>query len=175
MSRKTFDFTFQDTSVRVKLRKVNPFVVYEARVAMNKSKPQPPQRTITDEGPLKGTTEVMDTDPTYLEQLRAWEEGIEEKILGLQIELGVVEILDPEWKKDVASFRKTMEGFGITDLPKDDKTVYITRIASGTREDLVEFLAAISQRSQPTEVAVTAAQEIFRGNDQEQGFVVVSS
>ena len=167
MSRKTFDFTFPDTGVKVTLRKVNPFVVYETRTALFKTKPNPPVRLIEEDGPLKGTAEVMDTDPKYLEQLKEWEETIEEKVLHLQMELGVVEIHDTEWRKEVIDFRKTMKAFGVEDLPRDDKTVYITRIASGTREDLVEFLAAISQRSQPTEVAITAAQEIFRGDNQE--------
>jgi len=173
MKSKTFTHEFTDTGVVVSLRKVNPFLMQEARSSLLAIKPEPPKREVTEEGPLKGTFEVMDTDPEYIKILKVWEEGIDNAIMEMQIKRGVVSVDVDGWEDEVVELRKEFDILGIADrLPKDDLVCYITYIACGTPQDLQEFVQSIAVRSQPTKEAVDASKESFRANTPKQGRVV---
>lgn len=160
---KTFKHVFEDTGIEVTLRKVNPFLVQEARTSLVALKPEPPTREITEDGPLKGTFEVMDTDIDYIKELKAWEDGIDNVIMDMQIKRGVVSIDVENWEQEVTELRAEFATLRIADrLPEDDLVCFITYIACGTPQDLNEFVQAIAVRSQPTKEAVDAAKESFR-------------
>jgi hypothetical protein len=169
MSRKVFEHEFKDTGIKVKLRKVNPLAMFEAKATrMRNGRPKPPTRTITDEGPLQGTEEVMDTDPTYIQSLIDFERKVDEQMLELQIKLSVVEVMDSDWQKEAKEYRQTLEEFGASEgLPESDLALYISRLACGTAEDLQEFINAINVRSQPSAEGVQASVDTFRDNVQE--------
>ena len=162
---RTFPFTFPDSGVVVQLKKVNPYITSEVRTMLSKGKPKPPVRIVQEEGPLKGTEEVMDHDPDYIEKLREWEAEIDEKVMQLQIKRGVVKIEVDDWKEEVAQLRADLEEIGAGGtLPEDDSVAYICYIASSTANDLQDFITAIAMRSQPTHEMEEAAKESFRAN-----------
>lgn len=166
-STKTFEHTFVDTGITVELRKVNPFLIQEARNRLLKEKPKPPVIIIEDDGPLKNSEEINDTDPDYIEALKSWESKVDQSIMTLQIERGVVEVKNDTWKDDVAELRKTFGELGIADsLPDSDLVCFIAYIASGTPADLQEFIQNLSSRSAPTPEAIESAKESFRNNVQ---------
>ena len=72
---KSIIYEFKDTGVKVEMQKVSPFVATDARAMALSGKPQPPTRVVEEEGPLKGTAEVMDKDPEYLASVRLWQSG----------------------------------------------------------------------------------------------------
>lgn len=167
-STRSFDFTFPDSGVTIKLRKVNPYIVAEARSQLNRSRPKPPTRIVTEEGPLKGTEEVMDRDPDYIEEVRKWEATVDERIMQLQIRRGVVEIKVENWKDEVQQLRDDMAEIGADKtLPTDDTVTFICYIAASTAEDLQDFIGAIAMRSQPSAEGVDAAKESFRASVEE--------
>ena len=161
-STKDFDFTFPDSGVTVKLKKVNPYITAEARAQLSRSRPKPPTRIITEDGPLKGKEETMEHDPDYIELLRKWEADVDERIMQLQIRRGVVSIEVDDWQDEVAQLRADMAEIGAAEtLPEDDTVVYICYIASSTANDLQDFVAAVAMRSNPTQEAVDSAKESF--------------
>jgi hypothetical protein len=169
---KTFEHTFEDAGVTVQLRKVNPFMIQEARAALNTTRPKPPVRIVEEEGPLKGTEESMEHDPDYIKQVQEWEAEIDNRVMELQIKRGVVSISAPNWEEEVADLRALFDSLGNSSrLPKDDLVCYISLIASGTPQDLQDFIQVISMRSHPTEEAVQAAKESFRPQPSRQGRV----
>ena len=161
---KTYPFTFQDTGVEITIQKVSPAIAADARRALGKGKPHVPTRLITMDGPLKGTLEKVDDDPQYLEDLALHEQMVEEKINQLYIKRGVVEIVTKGWQQDVKDYRGLMSDIGIDTLQEDDKTLYITRLAPGSNEDLQELFSAIMMRSEPTEEVIQEHVDTFSGD-----------
>ena len=165
--RKTFDYTFPETGVTVKVRKVSPFIAVEARAALSKDpknpKPEPPKVLIDEPGPLQGTYEENTTDPDYIAALREWENGIQIKITELLIKRTVVEILDEGWQEDVLQYRLDMESIGKTDLPDDDKYVYIIYLAAAAVGATDLFGKFLTSTVNPTE-GVSAAIDSFSSN-----------
>lgn len=165
--RKYFDYEFPSTGVKVKVRKVLPYIIVEARRALvedkSNPKPPPPERLVEEEGPLYGTIEVNMTDPDYIAALAKWEQGISEKVMELQIRRGVVEICDPDWREELAQYRADAAEFGI-ELHKDDTYVYILYLAAGTKEDLDAFASFLSNNSIPDKEVMQAAIDTFPGN-----------
>lgn len=164
-STKTFKHVFEDSGVEVLLRKTNPFISSETRTELNKLRPKPPVRIVTEDGPLKGREETMEHDPDYIAALRKFEAEVDQKIMQLQIKRGVVEIKVEGWQEEVAQLRADLAEVGAANsLPADDMVVYICYIAASTADDLQEFVAAIASRSQPTQEATDAAKETFRAD-----------
>lgn len=162
---KTFEHTFADTGITVVMRKVSPFLIQEARTRMMGLRPTPPVRTVTEEGPLFGTTETMEHDPDYIAEVKRWEENLDRQVMEFQISRGIVEIKASNWQDDVVELRETFKSMGIGDtLPTNDMVCYITYIASGTPDDLQEFVQSLATRSQPTQGAIEAAKDSFRAN-----------
>ena len=166
--RKIFEYEFPSTGVKVKTRKVSPYIAIEARAALSSDKsnpkPKPPERLVEEEGPLYGTVEVNESDPAFIEALALWERGINEKVMELQIKRGVVEICDPDWKADTEAFRQDAGAYGLDTLPADDTYVYILYLASGTREDLNNFALFLSSNTVPDQGVVQAALDTFPAN-----------
>ena len=67
------------------------------------------------------------------------------------------------WEEEVGDLRAFWKAEYGQELEGDDKTIFISYIAVGTDSDLTDLLAAIMQRSQPTEAAVAAAKASFPG------------
>lgn len=173
---KSIIYEFKDTGVKVEMQKVSPFVATDARAMALSGKPQPPTRVVEEDGPLKGTAEVMDKDPEYLASVRLWQRRADELLMRLQIRLGVKQVIEPEnWKELVDAYRlerdlvteelqKINPDYKPDPLPEDDMTVFILFVAVGSGEDLQEFVKEISQRSYPTGEVLENAKESFRPN-----------
>ena len=171
---KTFVHEFADSGAKVICQKVSPFIASEARAAAQAGKPQPPVRVVDEEGPLKGTSEVMDKDPAYLELVRQWARKSDELLMRLQIKRAIKEVVEPEnWQEQVMEYRiqredinaelKTLNpSYNPDPLPEDDMTVFILFIAAATQDDLTEFVNDISRRSYPSGEAIAGAKESFR-------------
>jgi len=151
--------TVKDTGAVLMLRKVSPLLALEVRNAIDK--PQPPQQEV-DYGDGKLIKEPNYAHPEYKSALEAYEELVTEKTNNLVIKRGVHVDLTAEAKAAVKELRKEwMDEMG-TDLPHNDKYVYICYICLGTNEDFQELLETIMSRSGINGPALEAAQDTLK-------------
>ena len=160
MTEKLYPFEFKDTGVMVMVRKVSPMLVVELQKAF--PAPTPPRQKVEVAGEM--VEEPNPSHPDHLEALNVYSREMEGRIRQLLITRGVIiPEANTTWKDEVKELRKFWLDIYGKELEGDDKSVYISNIAVGTDLDLTDLLAAILQRSQPTEVAVSAAKDTFQG------------
>lgn len=157
---KLTDFTFTDTGISVKIRKVPPMLYADIEASI--PYPEAPTQEV-DYGEPKGKVlEKNLSDPGYVtaqaERLQivyqAWRRAL--------LLRGV--ILDGEdWREDVEEYRQFIkEQTGKPLDEPDDKLIYILRICIGTLEAQEELIDAITRRSQPTQEAIEQAKQSFQ-------------
>jgi hypothetical protein len=162
VKEKLYPFMFEDTGIKVNIRKVSPMLVVELQKAF--PPPAPPRQRVRIGESDEYSEEPNPAHPDYLIALGQYNQELEQRVRKLLIQRGVV--IPPEldgWKDEVKELREWwLEAYG-KELEGDDKTIYISYIAVGTDSDLADLLAVIMQRSQPTEEAINIAKDTFPG------------
>jgi hypothetical protein len=154
------DFTFKDTGITVKIRKISPMLA--ADVAASMPDPLPPEQTVDYGEPRGKVLERNYSDPGYLAQKAENNIKIFRALQRVML-LRAVIVEGDEWKAEVKEYRDFIEKH--TGKPLDepeDLVVYVLRVCVGSEEDLNDLLTAITKRSQPTPEAVDAAKDSFR-------------
>jgi hypothetical protein len=155
------DFTFKDTGITVKIRKVSPMLAADVNASM--PEPLPPEQEV-DYGDPKG--KVMErnySSPSYLADLQAHKVRIFTALQRVMI-LRAVVVEGEEWREEVREYRQFLQEQ--TGAPLDepnDLVVYVLRLCVGSQEDLADLLTAITSRAQPTQEAIEQAKRSFRG------------
>lgn len=154
-------FTFRDSGITVKIRKVSPMIATD--VARAFPDPNPPAQLV-DYGEPKGKVlEANYSDPDYLKAKKANQEKMLEAIQRVYVLRGVV-VEGDDWKEEVKEYREFMkEQTGVPVDEPSDLVVYVLRICVGSDGDLEDLLNAITRRSQPTPKEVDLAKGSFRG------------
>jgi hypothetical protein len=154
------DFTFKDTGITVKIRKISPMLAADVAAAI--PEPLPPEQTVDYGEPRGKVSERNYSDPGYLAQMALHNMEIFRALQRVMMLRSVV-VEGDEWLKDVKEYRDFIEKH--TGKPLDepeDLVVYVLRICVGSEEDLEDLLNVITKRSQPTPEAVEAAKDSFR-------------
>lgn len=160
---KLTEFTFPDSGITVQLRKVSPLLRDDLDALLRRTNPppQPPVQTVDTgfgDGPSQQTNEA---DPDYQNALLKWQmehwRRVGDRLLDLAIRRYIECDVDT---RAVAQLRKDMAALGV-DLDPDDKVVYLSRIAIGTREDMNDLSAALFQRQERLREAVDAHKATF--------------
>src|ERR1051325_3353086 len=159
--------TFQDSGITVGLRKIAPNTQAQLSLQIQREipRPQPPVNQ-TELGPEKN-----EADPDYARQLEEWERACSMRlnrimftIAALECECGVdMEEVERKQRSFRAAKFQWEEDPDLSDAERA-KVFYIEHIACATQEDMREFYAAVTRRSQPTEAAVRAHIDSFRGD-----------
>lgn len=161
------EHTFQDSGVTVRLRKIAPNTQAQLSLQVQREIPKPQPPTVkTELGP-----EANDADPDYLRLVDAWESDC---AMRLNRRLFTLAALECECEVDMEEVERKQRNFraigfeweeteGLSDQDRA-KVFYIEHIACATQEDMREFYAAITRRSQPTEAAVQAHVDSFRSD-----------
>lgn len=155
------DFTFKDTGITVKIRKVSPMLA--ADVAASMPEPLPPEQEVDYGEPRGKVMERNYSDPGYQAAVAAHQKKIFSALQRVII-LRAVIVEGDDWKEEVKEYRdfiKKMTGVPL-DEP-DDLVVYVLRVCVGSEDDLTDLLSAITRRSQPTQEAIEQAKRSFRG------------
>jgi hypothetical protein len=150
-------YTFKDTGISIKIRKVNPLLVNELDKAF--PAPKPPMQEV-DYGDGNKVMEANEAHPDYIQALSDYRNARMDRYKKLLVKRGVeckvdleaVEELKKTWKEDYGC-----------DMEGTDKEIYIFYICAGTQEDMDELMDAILKRSQPTKEAVELAKVSFPG------------
>lgn len=152
------EFTFQDTGVTVRIRKVSPLLVAELQKRFPAPKPPLNRVMIGDETRL----EANEADPDYQATLQEYQLMLELKMRRLLIRFGVEYTLTAEDLEKVDSLRAYWKIENEVELPESDLEAFISYVAIGTPEDLQDLTEAIMRRSQPTPAATEEAVNSFR-------------
>lgn len=155
------------TGVTVTVRPLATMTVQLISAAVRKEasphKPVPPLQKVEA---IDGVTTVQNVnDPAYVAALGEWEQGIAAEVgtrfLKVLARRGVEMDIDPAW---VAAFRADMEAAGAPIGELDDAEVYLYHYAAATPEDMEKLQRVALRQSQPTEEAVQAHVDSFRGD-----------
>lgn len=150
-------YTFPDTGITVKIRKVSPLLLNE--IQRKNQPPKPPMNEVKygDETRL----EPNPADPEYQKAVQQHELDLELKLRRALLRLGVFYELTAEDTRSVAELRQYWQEEYKEELPGTDLEVFISYIAIGSVEDLDELVQSITRRSRPTEEAIAEAQDRF--------------
>lgn len=146
-------FTFPDSGVTIKTRKVSPLLLAEIQKTL--PPPTPPMQEV-DYGGTK-RMEPNPVHPDYVQALAAYRADFSNLIFRALVLIGVECEVDAE---AVGKLRADMQQFGVT-LPPEDKFVYVAHILCTSNEDVTALRDLLLRHSQPTEVAVAEATERF--------------
>lgn len=160
-------YIFKDSGITVGLRKIAPNTQAQLSIQIQREYPKPaPPVNQTELG-----AEANEADPDYLKAVREWERA---SAMALNRKMFTLAALECECAVDmdeVARKQRSFRAVGFTweespDLSDEEraKVFYIEHIACATTEDLREFYEAVTRRSQPTEAAVQAHVDSFRGD-----------
>lgn len=153
-------FTFQSTGKVVQIRKVSPFLQIEIQKAF--PAPEPPVQEV-DYGDGDVRMEKNFAHPDYVRALENYNLELSDKIQRLIIKRGVAVEITEEIRKEVEELRGFwLDEYGVELPEKNEKMIYVLDICIGTQEDGEELIAAITRRSQPTEVAIKQAEGTFQ-------------
>lgn len=153
-------FQVPDTGITLPVRKVSYVLVQDVQKQVLKEfpEPKPPEQTVDyGSGP---ELEKNYAHPNYVAAHEAWKaqvnEEMEERTRKLLIKLGVCPYLNmtEERMEQVKALREMLREEWGQELDKDDKYVWVTRIAMGTIEDWGDFTTYLMRRNGPTEVAI---------------------
>ena len=154
------DFTFKDTGISIKIRKISPMLAADVAAAM--PDPLPPEQEV-DYGEPKGKVlERNYSDPAYLQAKADHQRKIFQALQRVMI-LRSVHPMDENWMESVKEYRDFIQK--TTGAPLDepeDLVVYVLRVCVGSEDDLTDFLTAVTRRSQPTQEEVERAKASFR-------------
>lgn len=154
MSRLT-PYEFKDTGEVVQIRKVSPLLLMQLQNRY--PEPKPPMQTVDyGDGPK---LEPNPASPEYAAALRQHQVDMERRIRKLLIQRGVVIEWNDERKAALADLRAYWSAENGEELEGSDEVVYVSYIAMGSDADFEELIAAILQRSQPTEAKVSETLE----------------
>jgi len=163
---KLESFTFQDTGRTVQIRKVSTLIRAEVELAVVAANPEPePPMTEVDYG--DGTIRTPNpASPTYQQLMRAWEARItaeqSERLKKIALTRGVVvDAIDTE---AVAQARQDLAAIGVDTSQYDDRYVYLAFVCIGSEDDWTDLLKAVFQRAAPSEAAIQAHIDTFRGD-----------
>jgi hypothetical protein len=155
------------TGVSVKIRPLATMTVQTINAAVRKDarfvRPEPPRQKVEA---IDGATEVANPDdPGYIAALADWQARFAEevgvrflKVLALR---GVVMDIDGEW---VAAFRADMDAAGAPVDDLSDAELYLYHYAAPLPEDMELLQRKALRQAQPTEEAVQAHADSFRGD-----------
>jgi len=153
-------FTFKDTGITVKIRKISPMLAADVAAAI--PEPLPPEQLVDYGEPRGKVSERNYSDPGYLLKKSIRNQEVFRALQRVMI-LRSVFVEGDEWLKEVQEYRDFIQKH--TGKPLDepeDLVVYVLRICVGSEEDLGDLLTVITKRSQPTGEAVDAAKDSFR-------------
>lgn len=157
---KLVPFTFPDSGVEVKIRKVSPLLALEVQRSIKK--PEPPlEKVILASG--EESEEPNRSHPDYLDALQQYNIEVEEKTKKLLISRGVNIVMTDEMKEEVKELREYMKKEMGIDLPVNDKEAYISYIAIESAKDFESLIQAVLGASQPTTEAVETSKDSFQG------------
>lgn len=145
----TKEYTFKDTGETIQLKKVSPLLMI--RLQDRFPAPKPPLQTVDyGDGPK---LEPNPTAPEHVAALRQHELEMEKRIRHLLIERGVV----MEWTTERSDALQELRAWWLKEYEQEldepnDVVAYISYIAIGSDTDFEELVAAILQRSQPTNI-----------------------
>jgi hypothetical protein len=154
---KNTSVTLPDSGVTLQIKRISPMLLVDLRKQLKRGtpKPMPPLQEV-----LLGDEKVLqpnDAHPDYLAALQDYNADIGQRYIEAIIQLGV------ECEIDAGAVGALRESDLGEFLPKNDKVVYVSRIAASSERDLMALQNAILGRAQPTEAAVGEAAEGFRG------------
>jgi hypothetical protein len=160
MSTKTNElqpFTFAN-GTKIMTRSVSVMLSMELHKAF--PAPRPPKQTVTL---ADGVTAVEEnpSDPDYLVEYQAYQLAQEERVQKLLIKRGAVVEWDDAKRAQVADLRSFWHDEFDKQLDPDDLMVYISHICIGPQEDMQKLVNKILRQSQPTEEAISEAQDSF--------------
>lgn len=158
------DFTFKDTGISVKLRKISPMLAADVSASM--PEPQPPEVEVNYGEPKGIVKEPNLSDPNYAIQLQEHQVKVYRTYRRVMILRSIDRTSLPEdWQQQVTEYRQLIKEQTGKDLDEpEDLVVFILRIAVGSPEDLNELITTITRRSQPTPEGVALAKESFPGS-----------
>lgn len=155
------------TGVTVAIRPLATMTVQTINVAVRKdprfAQPKPPRQKVEA---IDGPTEVAKPDdPAYLAELATWEarfgEEVGARFLRVLARRGVEMDIDEAW---VAAFREDMTEAGAPVDELSDAEIYLYHYAAPTPEDMELLQRKALRQAQPTEEAVQAHVDTFRGD-----------
>lgn len=164
---KLYPFTFEGTGRVVQVRKLSALLRDEVRRQVRRDpdfpkEPEPPMEEI-DYGDRK-LRHPNRGHPVYTQLLKQWNEELNresgERLVSLVIRRGVVCEVDEHAVKQV---RADMAAVGAALDDYDDHYVYVAFVCVGPSADYQELLRAVFERSIPSEEAVQAHIDSFRG------------
>jgi hypothetical protein len=152
------DFTFKDTGITVKIKKVSPMLAADISASM--PAPEPPYNLVDyGDGKIK---EENRQDPNFLSAVMEYQHKVFLLWRRMMI-LRAVVVEGEEWRAEVEEYRAfILRHTGKSVEEPEDLVVYVLGICLGSEEDLEELISAITRRSQPTREAVEAAKDSFR-------------
>jgi hypothetical protein len=155
------DYTFKDTGITVKIKKISPMLAADVSASM--PDPLPPEQEVDYGEPRGKRMEPNYSDPGYQAELAAHKQKVFAALQRVMIKRAVV-IEGDEWMDAVKEYREFIHTeTGAPLAEPDDMLVYVMRVCIGSQEDMMELLSAITTRSQPTQEAVEQAKRSFRG------------
>lgn len=154
------EYTFQDTGITVRLRKLSPLLRDDIDTDLRRRFPQPvPPIVETELG-----KEENAADPDYRERLARWSiehvERLGEEWFRAIVELAIECEVDTEAVEKVRAYAKR-RGLRLDD---DDKYVFVRHVCIATKEDIADLRETVTRRSLPTQEAVDAHKATFRGD-----------
>jgi hypothetical protein len=164
MPSELIPYTFKDTGISIKIKKVSPLLIVEMHKYFPPPKPPMQEVVYGDPGEpgAKTVEEPNESHPDYLAAIDQYNIDLESKMRELMIKRGVVINLSDEQKQEVQELREDWEEMYGNQLSGNDKYVFISYIAIGTDKDMEEVIEAITRRSQPTEAAIAETKAGFQ-------------
>lgn len=161
------EFTFPDSGITVKIRKMAPETAALVHKSLRKQRaaPEPPLNAV-DYGDGKTRMERNLADPFYSKELDAYQTWFNEesgkRLIKLILQEGVIVEFDAE---EVSDFRARMADQDLADeLEGSDRDVYLKHFCLKSGNDMQALMGAVMAHSQPTEEAVQTHVETFRGD-----------
>jgi hypothetical protein len=155
------EYTFKDTGITVKIKKISPMLAADVSASM--PDPLPPEQEVDYGEPRGKRMEPNYSDPGYAAQLAAHKQKVFAALQRVMIKRAVI-VEGDDWKADVQEYRDFIQAETGAPLDEpDDLLVYVMRVCIGSQEDMMELLSAITTRSQPTQEAIEQAKRSFRG------------
>lgn len=151
-------FRLHDTGETVYISKVNPLLVRE--ITRNFPPPKPPLNKM--QYGEEWVDEPNELDPSYIQEKQQHDEEVNNRLIKLVIRRGVWIDWNEQKAQQVTTLRQDMEELGNTDLPEDDKLIWVMYLAVGTPEDMEELVTAVTRRSRPTEKPIQENISSFR-------------
>lgn len=159
-------FTFKDSGVTVRYRRLSPFTLNQLNAAIRKEKkaPEPPLNEV-DYGNGKKVNEPNLADPAYEQALREYEGWVEQEGTTRMTDMIMTYALEPIEidTEALARYRAFAERFHL-ECESDDNEIYLRYIAVGSPEDLADVSTLVMRRSEPTPEAIQEAVTTFPGD-----------